>query len=163
MIPRGKRVDRVRSALRQLRDRTEPMRHHVQRGLRTGYAHASPALAFVLLVALLSAPVLMMPVAAQQGDGSGIVTSTVCNSAISTLASAVFTLLVMALSAFGVYRIGDGLRKYGDPRADVKREGIESVKGGGISFAGAIFVLISPDLLTQLGLNFTNCISITGI
>jgi hypothetical protein len=156
-------VDRIRSALQQLRTRTEPMRHRVQCGLRTGYSHTSPALAFVLLFALLSAPALVTPVAAQQGDGSGIVTQTVCESAMSTLASAVFTLLVMALSAFGVYRIGDGFRKYGDPRSEVKREGIESIKGGGISFAGAIFVLISPDLLTQLGLNFTNCISITGI
>ena len=147
------------------------MRHHVQRGLRTGAARASPVLAFVLLFALLSAPALVSaPVAAQQGNnggnggnGSGIVTDTVCNSQISTLGSAVFTLLVLVLSAFGVYRIGDGFRKYGDPRSEVKREGIESVKGGGFSFVGAIFVLISPDLLTKLGLNFTNCISITGI
>jgi hypothetical protein len=167
MIVRGKRVDRVRSALRQLRDRTDPMRQRVQRGLRTGYSRASPVLAFVLVFALLSAPALVTPVAAQQGNnggnGSGLVTQTVCESEMSTLASAVFTLLVMALSAYGVWRIGNGLRKYGDPRSEVKREGIESVKGGGISFAGAIFVLISPQLLSQLGLNFTNCISITGI
>jgi hypothetical protein len=164
MIVRGKRVDRVRSALRQLRDRTDPMRQRVQRGLRTGYSRASPVLAFVLVFVMLSAPALVTPVAAQQGgNGSGLVTQTVCDSEMSTLASAVFTLLVMALSAYGVWRIGNGLRKYGDPRSEVKREGIESVKGGGISFAGAIFVLISPQLLSQLGLNFTNCISITGI
>jgi hypothetical protein len=128
--------------------------------MNRGRGLARPLLALVVVVMLVSGPALAPP---SNGNGNGIVNTAICNSEVGTLASAIFSLLILVLSTFGVYRVGDGFRKYGDPRSDVKRQGIESVKGGLLSFAGAIFVLVSPDLLSQIGLGFANCISITGI
>ena len=135
--------------------------------MRQGYTLARPVFVLMLVIVLVSGPAVAPPSDGNEngngGDGSGIVNTAVCDSEMSTLISAGFALLILALSVFGVYRVGEGLRKYGDPRSDVKRKGIESMKGGAISFFGAIFVLVSPDLLSQIGLNFANCISITGI
>lgn len=164
MSPRRNWAAQVQSAGRQLQAHLHTARARVRTGLLRGRPFARPVITLMVLLVLVSGPAIAPPSNGNGGgDGSGIVQEAVCESEMSTLGSAVFTLLILVLSAFGVYRIGNGFRKYGDPRSDVKREGIESIKGGLLSFVGAIFVLVSPDLLTKLGLNFSNCISVAGI